>query len=346
MTDQSTSTKKPPRHESLDSNVKVTEMGTCSRSAWDCFILFGAGRQDEFRALAKKVKEKGLDSGYTMLIGLARLDGDKTAFEEIAVDYAVQFGQSPPSWHEAHTKKKNPNEGAIETHVESFSIDNIVEVTVKMEIHRPLILNLSKVLKVDAAGIELFNEALAGRQARGVKTRMYNGDRLVEELISKLSLVQGKPHKSLWEFCFAYLRMNGNQKLFTSAMAQYVSIGGEQTPWQDLSEPAEEEETRAGTDQIHGPERLSGFNSTLADVFLKSAAGLKARESGRVTIDMERTSMGSLIDAIAMPAFIKVLTDAKLKVSLVNVNEIFVAMFEALAIDQVVDSVSVPGTFA
>lgn len=345
MTEQATVTKAPPQHESIEPSVRVTTMGSCSRSAWECFILFGAGRIDEFRTMAKKAKERNLHSGYTMLLGIARIDGDKSAFEDVAVDYAMQFGQSPPSWHEAHSRTNRTTESVIEVAVASFSSDTIIETVVKMDMPRPIRLDLSQVKQVDNAGMDLFNEALASRIARGLKTRIVNGDRFVDDLELRLGASTAKLAKASWEFCFSYYRINGLRQHFERAAKKYASLGGEPPQWQDLSEPAQDPQaSQAAGNGFMAPARLVGLDAAAARALLASEAGARARREGTLVVDMVNTTSGSIFNAMDAAEFFSQLRQAGVRVQLLNVNEIFVAMFEALSIDHLVESICVPGT--
>lgn len=332
-----------PRQESPDPGVKVLEMGHCARSAWDLFVLFGADRMDEFKSLALKSKDKGLDSGYTMLIGASRIHGDKAAFEDIAVDYAVQFGMSPPAWFEGHTRQQQTGPSALEINVSNFSSDTIIETTVKMETPRPLILNLGHVHKVDAAGVDLFSESLNGRIAQGHKTKIVNSEKMTSDLVDKLVIISGKPHPVLWDFCFQIFRLTNAKTKFDQACTEYGKLGGHAPSWKNLAEPEEElKEVKSTTHFIAG-KKLSEISVNAAKSFLATDAGARARESGHGVIDMSMTVSGSLTDAIGVMSFIQCFREQKVKVSLVNVNEIFVLMFASLAIQNMVESVSAPG---
>lgn len=332
-----------PSQEVLDPTVKVIELGETTRSAWEAFIFFGAGRVDEFKELARKAKENGFDSGYAMLLGQARIEGDKEAFEDLAVEYAVQYGQSPPAWYESHTRQLNPTRAAFEFQIESLSEDTILEVTVKLESPWPLILDLKKVQRADASGIEMFNESLGLRTARGGQTTLTNGEKLVSRIAEKVNTSPVKGSSSLWEFCFTYWKFNGLQDAFAQAAEAFVRLGGQAPVWEDLSE---DKGTSADGKVVQGykaPEYLSGMTAEAAKLFLETPQGSRALSSATLSIDMASTRHASLSDATTVMNCFKVFTDQKIKVSLTNVNEILAAMLRSLAIDRAVESVAAPG---
>lgn len=327
---------------SQEAPISVVELGTCSKTAWEAFVLFGAGRMDELKTISRKAKESGSATGYSFLLGLARIEGEQGVFEDTAVDFAVQFGQSPPAWFDGHTRKKDPNAGQIELVIESFSIDTIIEVTVKMESPRPLKIDLSRVSKVDAQGMDLFSEALSGRISRCEKTKIVNGDKLVESLIEKLSSVGGKPPKALWSFCFDYFRLNGMKARHDQAAVTYIGLGGTKPEWVDLSEPEADDKTATAFDGWQAGERIRSLSLTAAKTFLATPKGAEAKAAGMLQIDFSLTSAGSLTDAMEFMDVIRFFDQQKIRLSLVNVNEIFLAMFNALGLANMVDSISTP----
>lgn len=318
-------------------------MGHCSRSTWDLFILFGSNRMDELKTLALKNKEKGLDSGYNVLIGLSRIEGSKSDFEDIAVDYAVQFGQSPPSWLEEHTTKKVTNAPSLEVSISNFSADTIIETTVKMESPRLLVLNMANVQKVDASGVDLFNEALNARIDRGEKTKVINSEALVDKLIDRLKAVPGQPPLDLWNFCLTVFKLTNAKEKFDSAIIQFKNVGGTEIEWKNLADPEEVVEVMKKSPNLMSNTKISTMTVDWVKNYLATPVGAEARSKGEIIIDMSGTQSGSLTDLIGILPAIQYIKDQKLKVLMINVNEIFYAMFNALAINQIVESITLPG---
>lgn len=325
--------------EILDSSIRVKKLGQCHQVTWAAFHLFGAKMSTELKDYLLKAKEKDSISAYKFLIGLSRLDGDKKIFEDIAVEYAVQFGESPPSWYEGHTPKRAAI-GPLEVIVESFSVDTIIEVTVKMENPRPLVLHLSTVKKIDLAGIDLFNESLYSRIQRGEKTSLINGENLIADLFGKLKSMQGKtPPKSLWDFCFNYLKLNGLKDEFEKASRDYTKLGGELVHWKNLAEPLQTEKRKA-FDGYVGDEELLTLTEKSATDFLATELGRKCAMTKTINVDFSRVRKGTLISAMNTNHFVKVFKQHGYSVNFVNVNEIFHEMFIAIGLD--VNSIAVP----
>lgn len=329
--------------ESSDPSVKLLGLGACTKSMWELLVLFGENKINDFRSASEKAKIKGGDEGYIMLLGLARIEGKQAAFEDIAVDYAVQFGQSPPSWFEGHTEHKGGMNEFTELKIESFAVDYIIETTVKMENPRPLRMDISMVTKLDASGIDLFNESLAERLLRGDKTKLVNGSKIIDGLMAKLRAREGKPIVALWSFCFSYFRLNNLEHQFDAAAQAFVEFGGEMPVWCNLADKEDQDAGNVQFDGLTAPASLAEMDVNLASGFLVSARGIKAIDDKRVTICMAGLVRGSIYHAIGFIDFLKIFKSRGIAVLLINVNEVFNAIFRAVLIDQLVDEISIAG---
>lgn len=338
-------TKIVPVNCGIDSAVKVEKLGRCTRSSWEAYSLFGSGKYDELKSFAKKQIEKNSqnEESFTILIGIARIEGDQKNFEEIAIDYAMQFGRSPPAWFSGHDKKEEVVDNSITFAVDSFSTDTIIEIVIKLENPRDLTIDLGTVTRIDAAGIEIFQDALKSRLDRGEKTRMIRGDGLIKQFAAKLIPMKGKPIANLWEFCFSYYRINGKKELFDELAGEYAKLSGEFPKWKDLSERKVELVDARSYGDLKTPKNLHEVNEQLAIKFLSSNEGKEACASKMITIDMADTTSGSLQDAMEMSAFIQTLKKTGSHINMVNINEIVAEMLETLGLTSFVDGINFPG---
>lgn len=327
-----------------DLNVHVRKLGHCTRSTWDSFVLFGTGRLDELKSAAKKSKEKDIPEAFDFLFGIARIEGDQKFFEEMALDYTTQMGLSPPSWFDGHNKKKEVVDNGITFSVESFMVDTIIEATIKLENPRDLTIDLGNVGRIDASGIEIFFESLKSRLERKEKTKMVNGDKVVKGLYDRLKSVKGKPSEFLWGFCFTYCKLNGFKEMFDTLAMNYMQLGGENPEWVDLSEGESLGEKMVRYGDLTAPENIGEINEAFAKKFLESKESIDVKALGMITVDLSKTKSGSLTDAMNIAGFINVMKEQSILVSFVNVNEIVAAMLNTLAITNLLESMSLPGT--
>lgn len=87
-----------PTIEALDPLVHVARMGASSRAVWQCLTLFGAGSTELFRAAAEACRDAKQEEGFLFLIGLARLERNKAAFDSASAGYAAASGKPTPEW--------------------------------------------------------------------------------------------------------------------------------------------------------------------------------------------------------------------------------------------------------
>lgn len=343
-----TQKQKPLTVESLDPQIKVISLGASTRTLWDCLTHFGDGRSDNFRAEIDSAKAKNLEEGFMLAIGLARLDGNKEAFEDVAVEYATTFGNSPPDWIEAHTVIKKAKALHTVIDVGNVTESSVMEATIKMESPRAQWLDLTNTVKSDSIGLELFNEALQSRLDNESKTRLINGDRLVKHFLEKVKLFPSSQNPAVWVFIFNYCRMNNLKDLFDQASAAYASVGGDLPKWQDLSD--HEDQSKEAAYEPLGllvGESLSTINADYAKSVLKTPQGIEsARDKKPLKFDMVNTKTGSLLDTAAVVSFSHVMQAENISVCVFNVNEIFIEMFKVMGIDAVVHTMLPPGATA
>lgn len=336
---------KPLSVESLDPQIKVIALGNCTRTVWDCLMHFGDGRVDTFKASVEAAKASNLEEGFMLAIGQARLDGNKEAFEDVAVEYATAFGNSPPDWIEAHTVVKKVKAQNTIIDVGNITEALAIETTIKMASPRAQVLDLSNTQKSDSAGLELFNDALQSRLDENSKTSVINGDRLVKHFLEKVRLIPSSQNPAVWKFIFHYCRLNNLKELFDQASSAIALAGGDLPKWLDLSD--HDNVTKEAEYEPLGilvGESLSTINAEFAHMCLKTPQGILAVQEKRPLIfDMVKTKVGSLMDTAAVIGFSHVLQAEKIPVCVFNVNEIFIEMFKVMGINAVVQSMLPPG---
>lgn len=339
---------KPLSVESIDPQIKVITLGNCTRTVWDCLMHFGDGRTDTFRAAVEAAKANNLEEGFMLSIGQARFDGNKEAFEDVAVEYATAFGNSPPDWIEAHTVVKKVKAQNTIIDVGNITEASAIETSIKMASPRAQILDLSNTQKSDSTGLELFNDALQSRLDEKSKTSMINGDRLVKHFLEKVRLIPSSQNPAVWNFIFHYCRLNNLKELFDQASAAIASAGGDLPKWQDLSD--HESMTKEVEYEALGilvGESLSSINAEFAQMCLKTPQGIIANQEKKpLHFDMVKTKTGSLLDTAAVVGFTHVLQAERIPVCVFNVNEIFIEMFKVMGINAVVQSMLPPGATA
>lgn len=335
---------KPLATESVDPLIPIINLGTADRTTWDCLALFGSEQVEQFRSAIETAKLKNLEVGFILAVGQARLDGNKEAFEDIAVDYSAVSGNSPPDWLDVHAVVKKVKVDQTILMVTDLTADNIIETTIKMENPRPLVLDLAQTMKSDAMGIELFTESLNSRLESHQPTRMLNGEKLVNNFLSKIKDDPAKQNNAVWSFVFSYYRLNGSKDLFDAASGFYKTVGGESPKWCDLSEhEAQEKKVKHKQKGFLVGESLNSMNASFARSLIKTPEVITAiQEKKSFVFDMIRMRKGSLLDIKEVVEFLHIFQHEKIPVSFVNVNEILIEMFKVMGIDRAVQSLLPP----
>ena len=165
--------------------------------------IFNASRLVDL--LSPKVKPGQADNRdyWMLMLEMLKYTGEVSRFEDLAVDYAVTFEESPPSWE---SKQPSPseeqsaaNEGSSAHGEEEFFFENELtgsssEVIRKLDefasARQTVIVDCGQLRRVDfvAAGT-LFN-ALASLQARGKDVQLQRVNAMVGALMRVMSIDQ------------------------------------------------------------------------------------------------------------------------------------------------------------
>lgn len=333
--------------QSADSpHIFVGYLGEVDRISWNASLMLGAGRMDDLRNFIQEVRGQGSEVAYQLSLGLARLDGDKEIFEDLAVEYAVNLGVNPPNWIEQHNKiAKSENEDHL-IQVGDLTFEASIAVTIQMESPWPARIDLSGVKRFEEQGFELFNESMASRKDRNLKTKIKNGESLAEEIlehVKKHSLVECK---NAWDFLFMYYKLSGKKDLFEMASALFQKEGGKKIEYVDLSERDDAPEVRKiASSGVPVGDKLANLTQDFAKKSLKIASSdSNVVINDRIVFDFAYVRTGALNDIGSLSAFLSEIGAGGAKVHFANVNEIILGILCALGVDKCGVTMSAPGT--
>ena len=314
---------------------------------WEANILYGRGRAEEVRALAKDAQQKGQEVGYVLLVGMMRLDGNKQDFEDMAVEYAVQTGNSPPVWLDEHERKQSAPEAQskrMAVEVAGLTSEAVIETTIKMETPWAMSLDFSKVSKIDGMGLEIFHQALSDRIQRRESTRLIKIDRVLGHLIPKLKAGAYGSATALWLLCFNCLRLTGGREQFDDLVADFVEHTGEDMPvWADLRDQ-DEIVKNEGAAQAALPVMAvdhtmkEALGELKPDLFKELAGGGKFAQrraaGGLFVIDFTAVRRWSIEEMWLVSQFVSLCHKEHLKLEFRHVNEILLSLMKAFALDK------------
>ncbi len=339
-------------HESGEPGIKVTEFGHIERLMWEANILFSMGRTEEIRNLAKTSQEKGHEMGYELSMALLRIDGNKQDFEDMAVGYAVQTGNSPPVWLDIHELKKTTESAPkrVEIKVASLLAENIIETTIKMESPWPLSLDFSEVNKLDAPGLDIFQESLAGRISRNEATKIKGIERILKNVIERIKAAPAEGNSGLWMFCFNVLKLTGEKSKFDDLAGDYVEKTGEDLPvWRDLRD--EDEINPPQAPQIATTmgydigDTLSKVSPSLLNSLSNVAEFKEAKMNGdSFAIDFSNVRRWTINDMVPVILLLQQAAKEKIRFNFINLNEMLLALMKGFGIDKRAKLVVAGGT--
>jgi anti-anti-sigma regulatory factor len=324
--------------------ISTAEIGVTDRVLWDGARLFGDSRTDEFRSYIRKIRDTQTDSGYAMGFGMLRIDGDKDGFEDLAVEYAVNLGKSPPTWLESHTAKEKQVDQTAIVRVKTLTQDTIIATTISLESPWPTVIDLAEVTKVDSTGIDLFNDCLSERIARKDKTRIINGEKLIRGFRDLLKTGKHNEHPLTWAFCFTYYKVLGEQAAFDGLIADYMAKGGPAIKWSDESWKDDRTIDVKIANGFTAGKTLSAVNIEFANRLIREGIlGEAAKKNEPITVDFSSMKSGSIFDMAHINAFLKACMDHNAKLNFINVNEIIFSILKIIGVDKFV-KISTPGT--
>ena len=181
----------------LDCLVKLQEMGKASKA----IKLLGGpnliGHLD-----AQRQEDKLTEAGWLLLLTLLQLTGEKARFEDTAVDYAVRFGVSPPSYTPPKVPREDDapsTEGRPSPFGLTFPMQGVVGASGDAQIARlrefaedkPQVeVDLSQVSRIDFAAVGPLLDTLISLHKKGCKILFKEGNELVNALLNLIGAGQ------------------------------------------------------------------------------------------------------------------------------------------------------------
>lgn len=302
--------------------IHVALLGECDPLQWEAALLMGEAKHDELRELAKTSHGHGSESSYRLGIGLARLDGARDRFDDLALEFAVNLDADRPIWLDQSGGMLQKEIVEDQVQVESLCFEKIIETTIKLESLWPVSLNLSGVQVADEAGLELLNESLGSRIQRDLVTRIIAGP-FIEQLVTDLIANKTVFPSQKWVFAFHYLRLVGDAASFAAIARNFEEKGGTAPAYRDLVGNARvvPEVVDDASGRFMAGAKMSDVNVDFAQRILRSPQ-LASASSKVVVVDFSKTRDGALPDVISLAAFAKVIEGKGYEVNFINVNEV------------------------
>lgn len=205
-------------------------------------LLFASGQAQPARALLEQGVVSDPDARNSALAWLGLFDlhqraNDRNAFDQLALQYVVQFERSPPAWEEGSSatparvdKPKAVGAGyaVIQGKLTAESAPQIESFRRTLDKGGPARLDLSQVAGFDAAGSRLLADALAYARKRRVQVAIQRAEKVRAAL--DILMRRGRDAgEGPWLLSLEFLQFDQKQEAFDDRAIEYA-VAFEQSP--------------------------------------------------------------------------------------------------------------------
>ena len=340
-----------PAHGGID----VVETGAkLAPGIEEAAMLYASDRANEAITLLKTYLA-GADAGdaqWRMLFDLYRATRQRDAFEQLALDYALQCETSPPVWVDAAASKqpgKNTAADAMKSSGQLFSLKGSLDETSADRIallqsaasQGAIQLDLSGINAITPAGSQLLKDALAHLQKNRAQLQIASGALI--SLLQQHTQDAGQHEPAHWLLLLQLYQVQGRQAEFEDLAVDYavcfeVSPPSWETPGKvaqsiapvALAEAVEDASTHGFS--MHGV--INGGSTALFEEFRAFAA--TRSEVDLDLADVQRVEFASV--NLFMDALMSLLQAGK-RVRIVGGNEMVNVVLIVMGVDQMAEVV-------
>ena len=348
--DQSPLTEQQFEQGVAQGNIEVTEIETqFAPGIEDAAMLYANGRVEDVTNLLKAFiqQEPQEDSVWLMLFDVYCVTRQQQAFEQLALDYAVQCEKSPPIWVDAgslqqeqapfQTSRPVTNEGQLFSLAGRLdhSLGDKIKVLLETAGSGVVQLDLSGLTEVDDEGCMLLQMALAKLQKQQSKLQIASGALigLLQQYVARTTDNTPEP----WLLLLQLYQLQGKQAEFEDLAVEFA-IYFELSPpsWDAPKQVAQivvvaEPEVSVDTDS--NVFKMTGTISASSAAQLNEIKLFGATHS-EVIIDMsgvDRVEFGSV--GLLMDALMALIPSGK-KIQIIGSNRMVYVLMVVMGVDQ------------
>jgi ABC-type transporter Mla MlaB component len=293
---------------------------------------------------------------WLMLLDLYQSLGKRQEFEELAIEYAVQFETSAPAWSDAHTRKPTQRPGTpaqrasivFKGSLDVRIVPQLEQLKKLAQRHPALHLAFEQVTSVDPQGADLILRVFAAFQKSNHEVVVSGASQLAERLREAIEVGRRDPSNAVWMLLLEIYRILGRQAAFEETSIDYcVTYEVSPPSWEPASakfviedagaDPTPIDDGTGIADSALGPDHVA----LTGELVGKSEAELSqltqfANERARIVVDCARlvrvdfTAAGLLLNwAVGMRGQRK-------DIEFVNVGHLVAALFVVMGLHEVV----------
>ncbi len=232
--------------EMLGGDIDAIEINTSGGSSVidETAILFSNGQLDAAEAgLRSGLRREDLGSSvrlaWLMLFELVNQRGDRAAFEQLAMDYALRFEDSPPAWMDySDATAGRPAAGAataavqpaaqsgapsvrLPARIDAAIVGQLEQLRALTAAHAAVQLDVSDAREVDIAGASLLLRVLGAFRRSHRELTLVGAAGFADVLSRSVESGRRDPADALWMLLLEVLRMLDRHEDFEETAIQY-----------------------------------------------------------------------------------------------------------------------------
>jgi len=228
--------------EMLGGDIDAIEINTSGGSSVidETAILFSNGQFDAAEAVLRAgLRRDDLGSAarvaWHMLFELVNQRGDRAAFEQLTMDYALRFENSPPAWmdyveapasRQAVNAPPAPAQGGgpsvrLPHLIDAGIVSQLEQLRALTAAHAAVQLDVSEARSVDIAGASLLLRVLSAFKRSQRELTLVGAAGFAEVLSRAVESGRRDPSDALWMLLLEVLRMLNRHEAFEEAAIQY-----------------------------------------------------------------------------------------------------------------------------
>jgi ABC-type transporter Mla MlaB component len=282
---------------------------------------------------------------WFMLFDLFLLQGMRSEFDRLALDFAVEFERSAPIWRgggaaeaQAAPRRREPHY-ALRGSLEADSRREIADLEELAGRDGMVKLDLGSLQGVDDAGCTLLGEAMQRMEALGRRVRLKGAENLEALLRAEIAKRGKSCARSVWLLLLRLYQMRGMHEEFESASLDYA-VAYEVSPpsWEPSrapppDSPSGEYEVPAAAEAPADALALSGVLGGASPKQIGEILGYGAARS-TVNVDMSGVSRVDFLAAGALLNAVIALSGAGKTVVIYGANEMIQALFAIVGVNR------------
>ncbi len=222
--------------DSILANAMELTDSASSPAVEEAAILYANGQpMPAVAVLADAIKADStglsLQPAWLMLFELYEILGKRTAFDNLAIDYAVRFETSAPAWAPSASATPSaapkPNAGAARAIVTFGGVldDNVApqldQFKRQAQKHEVVFLDFNKVASTTTAGSDLILRAFAAMRKSNQEIVVEGAAHLAERLLASIEVGRRDESNASWMLLLEMYRILGRQAAFEETSIDY-----------------------------------------------------------------------------------------------------------------------------